>query len=292
MDRNAYVGLKNAHIAPVIDEDQHTYETPVAIGLLGGIMEIALNAQTSNNPIYAADITWIDSETDNGFEGTVRLANIWGNPTLRALFAPLCGYEFASDGTLLGSSGKPRRKFALMAEPSGVVSNKRECYLLCQFGKPNRGSQTKGESGNHAADEFPITARPVTLSSGWTGSFYENIPSDGSAYTNFYNSVRTNLAPATNENVKLSALTIGTLALTPAFDENTTTYTVTTENATDAVSATAANSSATVAITVNGDSHTSGESATWSTGQNVVTVLVTKSGAAKAYTVVVTKSSE
>ena len=292
MDRNAFFGLKDLHIAPIVNEDSHIYETPVAVGLLGGIMELSLTAQTNSSPLYAADIPWLDSETDNGFDGTVRLANIWGNPVLRALFAPLCGYEFASDGTFLGTSNKERKKFALFAEPSGNISNKRTCYLLCQFGKPNRSAQSRGENGNHVADEFPIKIRPVTLASGWTGTFYENIPSDGSAYTNFYNSVRTDLAPASNENVDLSALSVGTLSLNPTFDANTTTYTVTTENASDAVSATAADSGATLAITVNGSSHTSGSSATWSDGQNVVTVLVTKSGYAKAYTVVVTKSGE
>lgn len=289
---NGFFGLKGFRIAPVTSESPLTYGAVVNVAALGGIMELAMNAQTSTDTTYANDIAWIDSETDNGFEGTARLVNIWGDPTLRALFAPLCGYEFASDGTLLGSSTKERQKFAILAEPTGNISNKRICYLLCQFGKPNKSAQSRGESGNHVADEFSIKARPVTLPSGWTGSFYENIPSDGSVYTNFYDAVRTNLAPSVNTNVELASLTIGSLTLTPAFDANTTTYTATTSNDTDTVAATAADSGATVAIAVNGNSHTSGASATWESGQNVVTVLVSKGGAVKAYTVVVTKQTE
>lgn len=288
---NGFFGLKDFRIAPVVSEIPLIFDAVVNVASLGGIMELQMNAQTSSDTTYANDGPWIDSETDNGFDGTARLVNIWGESTLRALFAPLCGYEFASDGTLLGSSTKDRQKFAILAEPTGNISNKRVCYLLCQFGKPNKSAQSRGESGNHVADEFSIKARPVTLPSGWTGSFYENIPSDGSAYTNFYNAVRTDLAAVSPVNVELASFTIGTLTFNPAFDAQTTTYTVETTNATDAVSATAADNSATVAITVNGDSHTSGESATWSAGQNVVTALVTKSGSAKAYTVVVNKKS-
>lgn len=60
-------------------------------------------------------------------------------------------------------------------------------------------------------------------------------------------------------------------------------------NATNAITATAADESAGVSITVNGDSLTNGSSATWEDGENTVVITVTNGGSSKTYTVTVTK---
>ena len=89
----------------------------------------------------------------------------------------------------------------------------------------------------------------------------------------------------------LSALTIGTLTLTPTFSSRKYDYTVTTTASTNAVTATATDTTnATVAIKVNGATHTSGQSATWQDGKNTVEVTVTNGGLSSVYNVKVTKS--
>lgn len=91
----------------------------------------------------------------------------------------------------------------------------------------------------------------------------------------------------------LSALNIGGLALSPAFDPDTTTYTATATAATNKINATAADAGDTVAITVNGTAIANGGTATWITGSNTVAVTVTDgsdASAVKVYTVTVTKS--
>lgn len=291
-DHNGYFGLSGARIAPVIDETNLVYGTPVDIGELGGIIEIAMNAQVSTDPVYATDRVWIDSQTDNGFEGNIRLINVWGEPTLRAAFAPLTGYEFATDGTLLGTSDKAPQKFALMGESSGNLANKRTCFLMCQLGKPNKGGQTKEQSGTNKPDEFSIVARPVTLPSGWKGSFYENVPEDGALYTNFMSGVRTDMVPesASGANTALAALTLGTAALTPVFSPNTDTYAVSTTSSTIPVTAVAMDSDATIAIKNGETSVTNGSTASLSSGENTITVTVTNGTVTKTYTVIVTKS--
>lgn len=87
----------------------------------------------------------------------------------------------------------------------------------------------------------------------------------------------------------LSALTLGSLTLTPVFDADTTSYTTTTTNASNVITATAADSAATVAIDVDGTPVASGSTATWNSGVNVVTVTVTNDAHSKVYTVAVTK---
>lgn len=109
-----------------------------------------------------------------------------------------------------------------------------------------------------------------------------------------YYQYRAKLADTQKPDVTLATLAIGDLALTPAFhaggDEEL--YRVTTTSATNAVSATATDSThATVAIKVNGTSHTSGQSATWSSGPNVVEVTVTNGTESASYVVIVNKSS-
>lgn len=88
----------------------------------------------------------------------------------------------------------------------------------------------------------------------------------------------------------LSALTIGSLTLSPEFSADVTDYTAETTNSTNTITATATDSSATVEIKNGSTTVTSGSSATWSEGTNTVTVKVTNGSAVKTYTVTVTKS--
>lgn len=95
--------------------------------------------------------------------------------------------------------------------------------------------------------------------------------------------------PAEVENT-LSALTIGSLVLTPTFSSSVTSYTAATTNASDTVTVTPTSQSATVVIK-NGETTIQNESAaTWSAGPNTLTVKVTGDDGDKTYTVTVTKS--
>ena len=91
-------------------------------------------------------------------------------------------------------------------------------------------------------------------------------------------------------NADLSGLTIGSLTLTPSFDKDVTEYTAATENATNKVTATAADETATVTVKVGDTEIENGSSATWAEGENVVTVEVEDGTVSKTYTVTVTKS--
>lgn len=88
----------------------------------------------------------------------------------------------------------------------------------------------------------------------------------------------------------LTALTIGSLTLTPSFSGSTYAYTTSTTNATNTVTATAA-AACTAVIKVNGTVIASGTAATWVEGTNTVEITVSKSGAKdQVYVVTVTKS--
>lgn len=98
-------------------------------------------------------------------------------------------------------------------------------------------------------------------------------------------------APAGGMSARLSGLTIGALALTPAFDPDTAEYTANTTNATNTITATPEDEKAAVTI-LNGETPVNnGAAATWAEGANTVTITVKNGTAQKVYTVTVTKST-
>lgn len=99
-------------------------------------------------------------------------------------------------------------------------------------------------------------------------------------------------APTPSNDATLSALSIGSLALTPAFGKDTVSYTATTTNATNTITAVPSDAAAALKVTVNDVEIDNGTAATWQTGSNTVKVMVTAPDgeATKTYTVTVTKS--
>lgn len=79
------------------------------------------------------------------------------------------------------------------------------------------------------------------------------------------------------------------MSLNPAFDPETTSYTATTANATNRITATAEDGAA-VTLTVNGEAAENGSSIAWETGENNVTITVERGNARRIYTIEVTKS--
>lgn len=99
-------------------------------------------------------------------------------------------------------------------------------------------------------------------------------------------------APTPSDDATLSALTIGSQALTPTFAAATVSYTATTTNATNTITAVPSDAGAEIHVLVNNKEIDNGTAATWQTGSNTVKVNVTAANgtAKKTYTVTVTKS--
>lgn len=99
-------------------------------------------------------------------------------------------------------------------------------------------------------------------------------------------------APTPSDDATLSALTIGSQALTPTFAAATVSYTATTTNATNTITAVPSDAGAEIHVLVNNTEIDNGTAATWQTGSNTVKVNVTAADGTttKTYTVTVTKS--
>ena len=87
----------------------------------------------------------------------------------------------------------------------------------------------------------------------------------------------------------LRSLTIGSLTLSPTFDPNEDTYTTTTTNPSDVISAVPTTGSLAI-IKVNGKKVQNGAAAAWNGGSNTVAVAVTNGDETVNYAVSVTKS--
>ena len=104
-------------------------------------------------------------------------------------------------------------------------------------------------------------------------------------------------APAPSTNAELSGLKMGSLTLSPEFAGATTSYTASTTNATNVITAIPADAGAEVEILVDppvADAYEidNGTAVTWESGETTVTINVTAADGSttKAYTVTVTKS--
>ncbi len=116
-------------------------------------------------------------------------------------------------------------------------------------------------------------------------TFTANVDDDGKPYY-----IRRAKRTTTTDDASLSALTVGSLTLSPTFDADLDAYTATTNEATATVTATATDNDSGIAVVVNGDSIANGGTASFEDGANTIVITVTNGSATRSYTVTVTKS--
>ena len=150
-------GLKNAHYAKItVDEDGTiTYATPK---LLPGSVEISLEPRGDMTEFYADDILYYSASNNQGYDGTLTIANITDDFAIDIL-----GEE--KDETDLVITEKSIAKssaFALMFEFDGDVKATRHVLYYCTASRPKIGSSTKTDSAEPNTNEltFVASARP------------------------------------------------------------------------------------------------------------------------------------
>ena len=271
-------GLKKAHYAKATfdEEGNVSYATPKRIP---GAVSLSLDAEGGTENFYADDIAYYILNNNSGYEGDLEMALI-----PEEFLKEILHENEDANGVLLENANNEFDRFALLFEFKGNQHPVRYVLYCCSASRPSVEGETMEDEKEVKTETLSIIAS--ALANGYvkvkTG---ENISQE--VYTNWYKSV---YEPPVETAAKLATLTVGNLALSPAFDAEITEYTATTSNATNAITATSADG-ATVAITVNGEAHESGESATWNVGSNTVVITVTKEGSeSTTYTVTVTKA--
>lgn len=170
--------------------------------------------------------------------------------------------EFIPDGDIIGGYGD----LYLWAQRSGMtIESSREV----QFIQDNTVFR-----GKERADGMPLIA----------GAFVALNINGGTVTTDV------TFAADNANNAALRELAVGSGTLSPAFDKDVYAYTGTTTASTLAVSATAENPNADIAISFGGKNVRNGGSITPASGENVVTFIVSNGDAVRVYTATITKS--
>lgn len=271
-------GISNLYVAPALDSGG--YDTPHHMPY---VVSIAVAPDDNTNNRDAAD----NKEVFNGSGSTVTLTveatrfddyykeNILGH---------------ISEGGGYGVGSTTRKHFAAIFDVDGNDKTERYVFYDCTSSEITRTHQTTDVDGNYtfAHETVTITARMAVLPNAQKRLYWSCF--EGS--TNFAGMHEAVYYPnGASGNAQLAALTLGTATLTPAFSPTVTEYAVTTTSSTINVTAVAADSSATIAIANGETTVTNGSTASLSSGENEITVTVTKGTSEKVYTVTVTKSA-
>jgi hypothetical protein len=153
------------------------------------------------------------------------------------------------------------------------------------------------------SNEYPAQKRNASISinsgpggaGGTAARISYTINYSGDPVNGTFNPTTKAFTPNPNVAEGLSALTIGSLTLTPTFSRDQLFYTTTTDTSPQTGTATAENSAATVllkngATTIDTGTGSATGSITLATGENVVTAKVTIGTVSNTYTVTVTKT--
>ena len=280
-------GLSRVHYA-IYDEDTKTYGV---IKPLAGAVNISFDSEGSQNQFYADNVIYFTSNPSASDSGSLELADIADEA-----YIELLGYKRdAVTGVLYEPTTVRYPTFALLYQIEGDGNTMRGVRYNVTLSRPSESAETTSDSvePNTKTLDYTATGRDFTIDGELVNVLKSHVTDAGEEHATFdawfTEVVIPGTAVGTTGVATLASLTIGSLTLSPAFSSANNTYTATTENATDTISAVATDTESTVTITVNGDSIASGDTATWDTGTNIVTVVVTNGGVNKAYTVIVTK---
>ena len=273
-------GLKNVHYAPfeasVVNGLTHyTYGAPVPFP---GAVSLGLDPQGDMIVFYADDGDYWVGDQNAGYEGPFVAARVPDD-----FRRDIMGEQVDVDGSLIENAQITPKPFALLFEMDGDAKAERCVFYNCTVRRGQINPETKTNSTQPQTKS--LTMRASARTDGVVKK-QSGVNTSDAAYAAWYTAVSEPLP----DSASLTALTIGSLTLTPTFAAGKTSYTATTTSASDTITATP-KSGATAVIQVNGTVVASGSAATWSAGANTVTIAVTDAnGITVVYTVTVTKS--
>lgn len=193
-----------------------------------------------------------------------------------AVAADLTGATIDNNNVLISASEDGGDPVAIGFRAKKANGKYRYFWLYrVKFGIPSTNLTTKGESIEFSTPTIEGTVMRRNKLDGlgnhpWKAEVSEDdsgVPA--TTISNWYSSVYEPVYPTPT----LTALSIGSLSLSPTFNSAVTEYTANTSNATNRVSATAS-TGATATIKANGTTIDSGDSVTWNTGTNTVVIVV------------------
>ncbi len=174
-------GLENVHYATFnVESDVITYDTPKP--LPGGV-EISIEPQGDMVKFYADNVIYYQAPNNQGYEGTLTIANITEE------FAREClGEELDEEnGVLTEKSDAKPKPFALLFEFDGDVKAVRHVLYNCAASRPTLASSTKTDSVEPNTNELSFSAGPRSTDKAVKTKTAAGVKTE--VYDNWYKSV-------------------------------------------------------------------------------------------------------
>lgn len=288
MGKNKYhYDLKNVHYAKGTKNEDGTitYAPPVRIP---GAMSMDISAEGDTSKIRADGTDYIVVVSNNGYSGNVTFVQVPDN------FKQDCLSEEIDEtnGLQFEDANAEPSPFALLFEFAGDAKNKRHVLYNCTASRPSIAGENKDNQKEPDTEELELTSSPTVFVINGEERSVVKANSTPTTKAEIYNAWYTQVVVPGKEiqkTAKLTNLQLGALKLVPEFSPEVNNYTATTTNATNTIKATPADAAAVVEIKLGDAVIQNGGAATWTAGENTVSVKVTNGEEIENYTITVTK---
>lgn len=175
-------GLKNVHYAIITEgaEGSITYGTPVRIP---GAVEITLDPRGEMTEFYADDILYYKAGNNQGYDGTLNIANIPDQFAIDCLGEE----QDETDKVITEKSDKEGRSFALLFEFDGDKKAIRHVLYNCSANRPTVSSTTKSNAKEPNTNELSFVSSPRSTDLAVKTKTTTSTPND--IYKNWYTKV-------------------------------------------------------------------------------------------------------
>lgn len=174
-------GLKNVHYAVITEtEGAIAYGNPIEIP--GGV-EISLEPRGEMTEFYADDILYYSAPNNQGYDGTLNIANIPDKFAIDCLGEE----QDEEDKVITEKSNKEGKSFALMFEFDGDVKATRHVLYNCSANRPTIASTTRSNSKEPNTNELSFVSNPRSTDLAVKTKTTTNTPKE--IYDNWYKSV-------------------------------------------------------------------------------------------------------
>lgn len=145
-----YFGLSKAGYAPLTNEDAGTYGDIV---MMPGAVSLTLDQQGEVTKVYADDIVWYQTASNNGYEGDLELMAIPDTFMTDVLGQTL----EATDKVLVEKDSDKSKSFGFVFKVKNDISDTCHVFYNCTATRPSVGGATMEES-------FEANTQTVTIS--------------------------------------------------------------------------------------------------------------------------------
>lgn len=148
-------GLENVYYSVITDDGAGnvTFGTPTRI--LGAV-DLNLDQQGELTPWYADNIQFFTSDSNNGYQGTLEVANVPDSFRTDVL-----GELTDTAGAIYEKADAVTKEFALLFEIKGDAHKTRHCMYRCKAQRPAIHGHTTEASATPQTDTLNITAMPL-----------------------------------------------------------------------------------------------------------------------------------